>query len=181
MPDPADEPPQERHVDLTMVNTNLFSTCRTMFLPIFDSRLGPTCHRRYLRDTHERVFSSSKLDYSECSLRPFEIKLPPGTHPMQPRPYRLSLVSFKQADAILNPYITAGLIQHSTSSWWNPLECVLLKAVGFRIIISYHRKTLDCNPPAPVRFSWNHPPGCCPLGWPLHPRLTLIRFDTNLS
>ena len=28
------------------------------------------------------VFSSSELDYDECSLRPFEIKVPPGTQPI---------------------------------------------------------------------------------------------------
>ena len=42
------------------------------------------------------VFSSSKLDYGECSLRPFEIKVPPGTKPIQSRPYRLNPVLSKQ-------------------------------------------------------------------------------------
>ena len=29
------------------------------------------------------MFSSSKLDHGACALRPFEIKIPPGTHPIQ--------------------------------------------------------------------------------------------------
>ena len=60
------------------------------------------------------VFSSSKLDYGECYLRPFEIKVPPGTQPIQSRSYRLNPVLSKQADAILDSYLAAGLIQHST-------------------------------------------------------------------
>ena len=51
------------------------------------------------------VFSSSKLDYGECSLRPFEIKVPPGTQPIQSRPYRLNPVLSKQVDAILDSYL----------------------------------------------------------------------------
>ena len=61
------------------------------------------------------VFSLSKLDYGECSLRPFEIKVPPGTQTIQSRLYRLNPVLSKQVDAILDSYLGAGLIQHSTS------------------------------------------------------------------
>ena len=60
--------------------------------------------------TYADVFSSSKLDYGECSLRPFEIKMPPGTQPIQSRPYRLNPVLSKQVDAILDSYLAAGLI-----------------------------------------------------------------------
>ena len=65
--------------------------------------------------TYADVFSSSKLDYGECSARPFEIKVPPRTQPIQSRPYRLNPVLSKQVDAILDSYLAAGLIQHSTS------------------------------------------------------------------
>ena len=41
------------------------------------------------------VFSSFKLNYGDCSLRPFEIKVPPGTQPIQSRPYRLTPVLSK--------------------------------------------------------------------------------------
>ena len=85
------------------------------------------------------VFSSSKLDYGECSLRPFEIKVPLGTQPIQSRPYRLNPVLSKQVDAILDSYITAGLIQHSTSPWSSPLVCVPKKSGGIRITVSFQK------------------------------------------
>ena len=58
------------------------------------------------------VFLLSKLDYGECSLRPFEIKVPTGIQPIQSRPYRLDPVLSKQVDAILDSYLAAG--PHST-------------------------------------------------------------------
>ena len=61
------------------------------------------------------VFSLSKLDYGECSLRPFEIKVPTGTQQIQSRPCRLNPVLSKQVDAILDSYLAADLIQNSTS------------------------------------------------------------------
>ena len=89
--------------------------------------------------TFADVFSSSKLDYGECSLRPFEIKVPPGTKPIQSRPYRLNPVISKQADAILDSYLAAGLIQHSTSPWSSPLVCVPKKSGGIRITVNYQK------------------------------------------
>ena len=85
------------------------------------------------------VFSSSKLDYGECSLRPFEIKVPPGTQPIQSRPYRLNPVLSKQVDAILDSYFAAGLIQHSASPWSSPLVCVPKKSGGIRITVNYQK------------------------------------------
>ena len=89
--------------------------------------------------TYADVFSSSKLDYGECSLRPFEIKVPPGTQPIQSRPYRLNPVLSKQADAILDSYLAAGLIQHSTSRWSSPLVWVPKKSGGIRIAVNYQK------------------------------------------
>ena len=89
--------------------------------------------------TYADVFSSSKLDYGECSLRPFEIKVPPGTQPIQSRPYRLNPVLSKQADAILDSYLAAGLIQHSTSPWSSPLVCVPKKSGGIHITVNYQK------------------------------------------
>ena len=86
--------------------------------------------------TYGDVFSSPKLDYGECSLRPFEIKVPPGTRPIQSRPYRLNSVLSKQADAILDSYLAAGLIQHSTSPWSSPLVCVPKTSGGIRITVN---------------------------------------------
>ena len=89
--------------------------------------------------TYADVFLSSKLDYGEWSLRPFEIKVPPGTQPIQSRPYRLNPVLSKQADAILDSYLAAGLIQHSTSPWSSPLVCVPKKSGGIRITVNYQK------------------------------------------
>ena len=85
------------------------------------------------------VFSSSKLDYGECSLRSFEIKVPPGTQPIQSRPCRLNPVLSKQVDAILDSYLAAGLIQHSASPWSSPLVCVPKKSGGIRITVNYQK------------------------------------------
>ena len=73
---------------------------------------------------HADIFPSSKLNYEACSLRPFETKVPHGTQPIQSRTYRLNLVLSKQVDAILDSYLAACLIQHSTSPWSSPLVCV---------------------------------------------------------
>ena len=85
------------------------------------------------------VFSSSKLDYGECSLRPFEIKMPPGTQPIQSRPYRLNPVLSKQVDAILDSYLATDLIQHSALPWSSPLVCVPKKSGGIRITVNYEK------------------------------------------
>ena len=85
------------------------------------------------------VFSLSKLDYGEGSLRPFEIKVPTGTQPIQSRPYRLNPVLSKQVDAILDSYLAAGLIQHSTSPWSSPLVCVPKTSGGIRITVNYQK------------------------------------------
>ena len=89
--------------------------------------------------TFADVFSSSKSDYGECSLCPLEIKVPPGTQSIQSRPYRLNPVLSKQADAILDYYLAADLIQHSTSPWSSPLVCVRKKSGGIRITLHYQK------------------------------------------
>ena len=85
------------------------------------------------------ICSSSKLDYDACSPRPFEIKVPPGTHPIQSRPYRLNPVLSKQIDAIIDSYLAAGLIYHSTSPWPSPLVCITKKSGGIRITVNYQK------------------------------------------
>ena len=83
------------------------------------------------------IISSSRLDYGACSLRPFEIKVPPGTQSIQSRPYRLNPILSNQVDAYLDSYLAAGLIQHSTSPWSSPLVCVPKKSGGIRITVNY--------------------------------------------
>ena len=86
------------------------------------------------------IFSASKLDYGACSLRPFEIKVPNGTQPIQPRSYRLiNQVFSKQEDSILDSYLAAGLIQHFSSPWYSPLVCVPKKFGGIRITANYQK------------------------------------------
>ena len=85
------------------------------------------------------VFSFSKLDYGEHSLRPFEIKVPSGTQPIQSRPYRFNPVLSKQVDAILDSYLAAALIQHSASPWSSPLVCVPKKSGGISITVNYKK------------------------------------------
>ena len=85
------------------------------------------------------IFSSSKLDYGACSLRPFEIKVPHGTQPIQSRPYRLNPVLSKQVDAILDSYLAAGVIQHSVSPWSSRLVCVPKNSGGIRITVNYQK------------------------------------------
>ena len=85
------------------------------------------------------ISSSSKLDYGACSLRPFEIKDPPGTQPIQSHLYRLNPILSNQVDAILDSYLAAGPIQHSTSPWSSRLVCVPKKPGDIRITVDYQK------------------------------------------
>ena len=85
------------------------------------------------------ICSSSKLGDGACSLRPFGIKVPPGTHPIQSRPYRLNPVLSKQVDAILDSYLAAGLTKYSTSPWSSLRVCVPKKSGGIRSAANYHK------------------------------------------
>ena len=79
------------------------------------------------------------MNYGECFLHPFEIKVLLGTQPIQSRPYRLNPVLSKQVDAIMDSYLAAGLIRHSTSPWSSPLVCVPKKSGGIRITVNYQK------------------------------------------
>ena len=103
------------------------------------------------------VSPSTNLDHGEYSLRPFKINVPPGTQPIQSRPYRLNQVLFKQADAILDSYIAAGLIRCSTSPWSSPLEYVPTKPGSIQITANYQNlirplKFPRFRSPASMRF-----------------------------
>ena len=133
-------PPPNFYTDSITANANYFFASGTLSpLPIrrIDFALdaagwGPTALDALptTLTTFADVFSSSKLYYGECYLRPFEIKVPPGTQPIQSRPYRLNPVLSKQADASLDSSLAADLIQHSTSPWSSPLVCVPKKSVA---------------------------------------------------
>ena len=144
---PGRAPPPNFYTDSITANANHFFASGTL-PPIrrIDFALdaagwGPTALDALSTTvtTFADVFSSSKLDYGECSLRPFEIKVPPGTQSIQSRPHTLNPVLFNQADAILDSYLAAGLIQHSTSPWSSPLVCVPKKSSGIRITVNYQK------------------------------------------
>ena len=152
-PDPPDEPPSE-------LLHRLDDDQRTPFLSLWST--VPSHIRRidFALDAsgwepsaidalsatlaeYEDIFSSSKLDYGACSLRPFEVKVPPGTQPIQSRPYRLNPILSNQVDAILDSYLASGLIQHSTSPWSGPQVWVPKKSGGIRITIPRVDEVLD--------------------------------------
>ena len=68
------------------------------------------------------------------------MKVPPRTQPIQSRPYRQNPILSTQADAILDSYLAAGLIQHSTSPWSSPLVCVPKESGGIRITVNYQKQ-----------------------------------------
>ena len=139
-------PPPNFYTDPITANANHFFASGTLSPPpirridfaLDAAGWGPTALSTTLT-TFADIFSSSKLDYGECPLRPFEITVPPGTQPIQSPPYRLNPVLSKQADAILDSYLAAGLIQHSALPWSRPLVCVPKKSGGIRITVNYQK------------------------------------------
>ena len=85
------------------------------------------------------VFSTSKTDFGSCSLMPFEISVPEGSAPVTSRPHRLNPILAKEVDTTLNQYLTAGLIQHSTSPYSSPLVVIPKKSGGVRITVNYEK------------------------------------------
>ena len=142
-------PPPNFYTDSITANANNFFASGALFPPhirridfaLDAAGWGPTAVDALSTTltTFADVFSPSKLDCGECSLRPFEIKVSPGTQPIQSRPYRLNPILSKQADAILDSYLAAGLIQHPTSPWSSPLVCVPKKSGGIRITVNYQK------------------------------------------
>ena len=101
--------------------------------------MGPRRHRRSQRHCQRvrRHFSSSKLDYGACSLRPFEIKVPPGTHPISSRPYRLNPVLSKQCHFRLLPRRPTHPTLHLAMV--QPLVCVPKTSGDIRITVNYQK------------------------------------------
>ena len=61
------------------------------------------------------VLSKSPADSGSSTLLPFEIAVPPNSSPVTSRPYRINPPTAENVDAILDKFLAAGLIQHSTS------------------------------------------------------------------
>lgn len=85
------------------------------------------------------IFSTFPLDYGECSTCPFETNVSADTPPIHSHPYRTNPALTKHLDAILSPYLSAGLIQHSTPPWASPFVCVPKKSGGNRNTVNYQK------------------------------------------
>ena len=85
------------------------------------------------------VFSTSKTDVCSCSLMPFKITAPPQCAPLTSPPYRINPNLAEKADAVLDQYRTAGLIQHFTSPYSSPMVAIPKKDGGVRITINYKK------------------------------------------
>ena len=70
---------------------------------------------------------------------PFEISVPEGSTPVTSRPLRINPILAKEVDATLNQYLTAGLIQHSSSPCSSPLMAIPKKSGGVRITVNYKK------------------------------------------
>ena len=64
---------------------------------------------------------------------------PPNSSPVTSRPYRINPPTTKKVDAVLDEFIAAGLIQHSTSSWASPVVVIPKKSSGIRITVNYKK------------------------------------------
>ncbi|CAM9934561.1 unnamed protein product, partial [Sphacelaria rigidula] len=69
----------------------------------------------------------------------FEFTLQPGVSSISSRPYRTNPLLTKKVNAILDPYLGAGLIQHSSSPWASPLVVVPQKDGSIRTTANYQR------------------------------------------
>lgn len=88
---------------------------------------------------YESRFSRSKADLGHYESLPFTIDVPKGTRLIAIRPYRTSLTMSKQVGAILDSYLTAGLIGHSECHWASYLVAVPKKNGSIRITVNYNR------------------------------------------
>ncbi|CAB1109084.1 unnamed protein product [Ectocarpus sp. CCAP 1310/34] len=64
--------------------------------------------------------------------------------PVTYRPYRVNPSVAKQVDAILDQYLAAGLIQHSTSPYSSPLVVIPKKSGGVRITVNCRKLNKLC-------------------------------------
>ena len=87
------------------------------------------------------VFSTSKINFGSCSLIPFKISIPPDSAPVFSRLFRINPILVKKADAVLDQYLAAGLIQHSTSPYANPMVAIPKKDGNVRITVTYKIST----------------------------------------
>lgn len=87
-------------------------------------------------EDYQDVFSTSPTDLGSCPLLPFTISVPPDSPPVRSKPYRMNPFIAKQVDIILDKYLAAGLVQHSTSPCSSPIVVVPKKAEGISASLS---------------------------------------------
>ena len=58
---------------------------------------------------------------------------------MTSRPYRMNPPVAKQMDTILDEYLAADLIQHSTSPYASPVVIIPKKSGGIRLTVNYKK------------------------------------------
>ena len=85
------------------------------------------------------MFSKSSTDFGSCSLLPFEISVPPNSPSVTSRSYRINRPTAKKVDAVLDKFLAAGLIQHSTSPWTSPVVVILKKFGTIHITVNYEK------------------------------------------
>ena len=86
------------------------------------------------------VFSTSKTDFVSALSSPSRFPFHRIVHPSL-RPYRINPILAKKADAVLDQYLAAGLIQHSTSPYSSPMVVIPKKHGTVRITVNYKRLT----------------------------------------
>ena len=55
------------------------------------------------------------------------------------RPYRINPPTAKQVVAVLDKFLAAGLVQHSTSPWASSVVVIPTKPDGIRITVNYKK------------------------------------------
>ena len=94
-----------------------------------------TDQRSSFLETSNRVPS----DFGSCSLLPFDISVPPNSSSVASRPYCIKTPTAKQEDAVLDKFLAAGLIQHSTSPWASPVFVIPKTLCGIHITVNYKK------------------------------------------
>ena len=72
-------------------------------------------------------------------MLPFDISVPPYSSPVTSQPYRINPPTAKTVDAVLDKFLPAGLIQHSTSPWASPVVVIPTKSGDIRITVNYKK------------------------------------------
>ena len=67
------------------------------------------------------------------------MSIPPDTAPVTSRPCRTNPIITKKVDAVLDQYMAAGLIQHSTSPYSSPMVAIPKKDGSVRITVNYQK------------------------------------------